>query len=122
MRTPGITTEPRGLTDTQSRPADLFTTAAGSGRSAVLDVCVTSDAAAARGDAAKAAFDRKSLHYRREIQTCVPKTSCIVSWFGQQMVGHTQQSPRTLLHAADTHRAATDSKNISKSLPAQMEA
>ena len=36
---PGITTEPRGLTETQSRLADLFTTAAVPGRSAGLDVC-----------------------------------------------------------------------------------
>ena len=36
----GITTEPRGLTETQSRQADLPTTAAVPGRSAALDVCV----------------------------------------------------------------------------------
>ena len=35
----GITTEPRGLTATQSRPADIFTTAAVPGCSAALDVC-----------------------------------------------------------------------------------
>ena len=57
---PGITTEPRGLTASQSRPADIFTTAAVPGRSAAQDVCVaSSNAAAARGDAAQAAFDRK---------------------------------------------------------------
>ena len=39
---PGITTEPRGLTASQSRPADIFTTAAVLGRSASLDVCVAS--------------------------------------------------------------------------------
>ena len=37
---PGITTEPRGLTASQSRPADIFTTAAVPGRSAALDMCV----------------------------------------------------------------------------------
>ena len=42
---------PRGLTASQSRPADIFTTAAVPGRSAALDVCVaSSNAAAARGD------------------------------------------------------------------------
>ena len=46
-----VTTEPRGLTATQSRPADLFTTTA----------------AAARGDAAQVAFDRKLSYYRNEI-------------------------------------------------------
>ena len=68
LEDPGITTEPRGLTETQSRPADHFTTAAVQGRSAALDACVaSSDAAAARGDAVKAAFDRKILQYRRAI-------------------------------------------------------
>ena len=63
---PGITTEPRALTATQSRPADMFTTAAVPGRSAALDVCVaSSNAAAARGDAAS--FDRKLSNYRNEI-------------------------------------------------------
>ena len=38
----GITTEPRGLTEGKSRPADLFTTAAVPGRRAALDVCVPS--------------------------------------------------------------------------------
>ena len=36
---PGITTEPRGLTASQSRPADIFTTAAVPRRSAALDTC-----------------------------------------------------------------------------------
>ena len=65
---PGITTRPRGLTETQSRSADLFTTAAVPGRSAALDVCVaSSNAAAARGDAAQAAFDRKLSFNMHEI-------------------------------------------------------
>ena len=65
---PGITTKPRGLTASQSRPADISTAAAVPGRSAALDVCVASSiAAAARGDAAQAAFDRKLSHYRNEI-------------------------------------------------------
>ena len=65
---PGITAEPTGLTASQSRPADRTTTAAVPGRSAALDVCVaSSSAAAARGDAAEAAFDRKLAHYRNEI-------------------------------------------------------
>ena len=65
---PGITTEPRGLTASQSRPADILTTATVSGRSAALDVCVASSvAAAARGDAAQAAFDPKLTLYRNEL-------------------------------------------------------
>ena len=62
---PGVTTEPRGLTHTQARPADILTTAAVPGRSAALDVCVTSaNATAAAGDAPEAAFKRKLRHYR----------------------------------------------------------
>ena len=62
---PGVATEPQGLTETPSRLADSFTTAAVSGRSAALDVCVASSiAAAARGDAA---FDRELSYYRYEI-------------------------------------------------------
>ena len=65
---PGIATEPSGLTGSQSRLTDILTTAAVPGRSAALDVCVASStAAAARGDAAQAAFDRKISHYRNEI-------------------------------------------------------
>ena len=64
----GITTEPRGLTASQSRPADILTTAAVPRRSAALDWCVASSVAAtARGDAAQAAYDRKLTHYRSEI-------------------------------------------------------
>ena len=64
---PGITTEPTGLTETQSRLVDLFTPAAVPGRSAALDVCVASpNAATARGDAARAVFDRQLSLYRHQ--------------------------------------------------------
>jgi hypothetical protein len=66
---PAVTTEPRGLTSTTSRPADIFTTAAVPGRSAALDVCVASpNAAAAMGDAAASAYRRKLHRYRREVR------------------------------------------------------
>ena len=65
---PAITTEPRRLTTSISRPADIFTTAAVPGRGAALDVCVASpNAAAAMGDAAASAFRRKLHRYRQEI-------------------------------------------------------
>ena len=64
-----ISTEPRGLTASQSRPANILTTAAVPGRSAALDVCVASSiTAAARRDAAQAAFDRKLAHYTRKLR------------------------------------------------------
>jgi hypothetical protein len=63
-----VTTEPVGLTDTQSRPADILTTAAVPGRSAALDVCIASpDAGAAGTNAVEAAFKRKLDHYRNVI-------------------------------------------------------
>ena len=65
---PAVTTEPRGLTTTTSRLADIFTTAAVPGRGAALDVCVASpNAAAATGDAAAAAFEKKLRRYQLEI-------------------------------------------------------
>ena len=65
---PAVTTEPRGLTSTSSRPADILTIAAVPGRSAALDVCVASpNASIARGDAAAAAFARKLDRYQNEI-------------------------------------------------------
>ena len=68
---PGITTEPREFTASQSRLAGIFTICCSpKNASAALDVCVASSiAAAARGDAAQAAFDRKLPHFRNEIGT-----------------------------------------------------
>ena len=64
----GVTTEPRRVTEKQSRPADLYTIASVPGRSAAPDVCVvSSNAAAARGDAAQVTYERKTSHYRRKI-------------------------------------------------------
>ena len=64
MADPGVQTETRGLTNTQARPADIYTIAAVPGRRAALDVCIASpNAVAARGDAAEAAFKRKLDHY-----------------------------------------------------------
>lgn len=66
---PTVTTEPQGLTSTSDRPADIFTNAAVAGRSAALDVCITSpNAASAGGDAAAAAYRRKLRRYRRAIR------------------------------------------------------
>ena len=63
---PAVTTEPKDLTSTSDRPADILTLAAVPGRSAALDICVTSpNAASARGDAATSAFQRKLARYKR---------------------------------------------------------
>ena len=61
----GASTEPRGLSSTHSRPADILTTAAVPGRSAALDVCIASpNSSMAGADAAESAFRRKLRHYR----------------------------------------------------------
>ena len=68
---PAASTEPRSLTTSTSRPADILTNAAVPGRSAALDVCVcvaSPNAAAATGGAAESAFRRKLRRYRTEIQ------------------------------------------------------
>ena len=61
---PGIATEP-----TRAHSIAIqATTAVVPGRSAALDVCdAPPNAAAARGDAAQASFDRKLSHYRNEV-------------------------------------------------------
>ena len=75
---PGVTAEPRGLAEATSRPADIFTLTAFTGRSAAPDVCVASShAAAARGGAAQAAFGRKTSHYRRRIQDLRVQGICL---------------------------------------------
>ena len=66
MADPAVNTKPRGVTESTSRPADLFTAAAVPGGGAAFDVCVaSSNAAAARGDFPQAAFERQTTHYRR---------------------------------------------------------
>ena len=67
LANPGITTEPKGLTASQSRSADILTTAAVTSRSAALDVCVASSIAV------QAAFDSKLSYYRNvmgELRLC----------------------------------------------------
>ena len=84
LKDPGITTEPRGLTETQSRPADIFhhrccpRTQRGSGR---------------------------VWHPLMFSQTYELKASPIVRWFGQLKVRHTKHSTQQT-----SHRAATISK------------
>ena len=83
---PGVPTEPREFTASQSRPADIFTTAG-----AALDVCVASSiAAAARGDAAQAAFDLRISGTKSENggnRTFTTGRQC-----GQRTDGRTQPS------------------------------
>ena len=69
-KTRGPRYQPRNSDSQKHNPDRLifFTTAAVPGRSAALDVCAASpNAAAARGDAAQAAFDRKISQYKQQI-------------------------------------------------------
>ena len=81
------------LTEATPWPTDMFDAAAVPGRGAAHDVCVApSNAGAARGDAAQAAFDQNASHYRREIQDLRVQGVFYFRWFGQLMVVHTQLS------------------------------
>ena len=111
LAVPGISTEPRGLTATQSRPADLFATAAVPGRSAALDVCVGSTKAAAQ-----AALDRKLSNYRQEIPDL-----CNQSIRYRSLVWTADGRPhpavtRTLQYAADTASSRNGQQMSAKSL------
>ena len=98
---PSIATEPRRLTATKSRVADLFTTAAVPGRSATPDVFVASpNAAAARGDAVQATFDQKLSDYRHEIPD-LRNLGMHYRPLGQLTGDHTPVVTRTLQYAAD---------------------
>lgn len=61
---PAVTTEARGWTSTQARPADILTNAVVPACSAAMDVCIASpNAAVAQGDVAESVFRRKLRHY-----------------------------------------------------------
>ena len=111
---PGIIAESRGLTATP-RPADIFTTAAVPGRSAALDVCVASrNAAATRGDAAQAAFDRKLSNYRNEIPRVTFGIHYRLVWTAD---GRPQLAvTRTLQYAAEIASSRNGQQMSAKSL------
>ena len=113
----GITTERRGLTASQSRPADIFTTAAVPGRSAATDVCVASpSAAAARGDAAQASFDRKFSHFRDEISDSRDRGTHNRPLFWTADGRPHPARTRTWQHAADTASNRNGQQMSAKSL------
>ena len=109
---PSITTVSRGLTASQCMPADVFTTAAVPGRGAALDSCVASpNAAAARGDAAQASFDRKLSHYRDEISDLrTPKHSLSTSCLDCRRGDHTRPSREHCRTLQTLHPAGTASR------------
>ena len=117
-----IQESPRNPEDSQKHnPGRLtfFTTAAG--RSAALDVCVaSSNAAAARVDAAQAAFDRKTSHYKRNPRPTSPRhrlsSPCLDSRRPTTPSSHQNLTVRS------RHRIVWQrTTNVSKSSPAQME-
>ena len=110
---PGITTEPRGLEKTQSRPPDFFFTVV-PGRSAALDVCVASSNAAARGDAAKAAATHHTTGEKS--QTCELKHRLSLPGLDSR------RSPKHSSHLCSEHRVLPQrSATVSNRPPAQME-
>ena len=113
----GITTEPRGLTASQPRPADTLPTAAVQRTQCGPDVCVVSSiAAAAREDAAQAAFDRKLSHCRNEIGELRQQ-----GMQGRPLVWTADWRPhpavcRTLQHAVDIASSRNGKQMSAKSL------
>ena len=111
---PGITTEPRGLdSQTHNQDGPIFSPPLLSQDAAwLLDVCLASStAAAARGDAAQAAFLIAKPHTTREKSRAYKlEASSVVHWLGQQIVGHTLQSPEPYSTQLTLHHVATDSK------------
>ena len=115
---PGITSEPR-LTASQSRPVDFRTTAAVPGRSAALECVASIVSAAARGDAAQAAFHSKLSYYRNEIVDLrqLGIHHCPLVWTAD---GRPHPAViRTLQYAADI--ASTERADVGGVTSAQME-
>ena len=100
------TREPRNHQGTQRTGRNTVPIAAVPGRSAALELCVASSIAAARRDAAQAAFDRKTSHNKRAIPVLRAQGIVYRPLVRQQMVSHTQQSPEPY-SAQQTRRCAT---------------
>ena len=100
---PGVATEPRGLTETTSMLADIFTSAAVSARGAALDVCVSSSA-----------FDRDVSHYRRKIHDRRLSTVGLDSRWSNTPSCHTNDNIRSR-HGGLSERAT----DVGKSPPTQ---
>ena len=69
------------------------------------------NAAAARGDAAQAASDRKKKSHTNGL-----KASSVAAWFGQETFDQNQQSPEPYSTQQTTRHAVTDSKMSAKAL------
>ena len=117
LEDPGITAEPRGLTASQSRPADIFTTVSVPGRSAALDVCVASPNAAQLEETQRRQPSIVNSHIiEAKFQNCMTKVFTIAPLFGRQTDGHTQQPPRTFQYAADIAANRNGQPKSAKSL------
>ena len=97
---PGVTTEPRGLTEGESRTAALFTAAAVPGRSAALDVCVASADALAEAQRTQPSRSQNFTLSIPNSRLLGSKTSN-TRMSGQQTGDRTRSVTRTLQCAAD---------------------
>ena len=106
----GITTEPRGLTEAQSRPADIFTTTV-RGRSAAVDLCLSqrSSSSTVRKqpliENPHTAANKYQIFVIRASSTA--RSSSSARLFGQQMGGRTRPSPEHCSTQQTSHPAAT---------------
>ena len=118
---PGITTEPRGLAGTQSRPADLFTAAAvpgrstGSGRVCGIFQCSSSPM---RCTAICFCFQNFTSQERKSPTSARHRLSCL----GLDNRQSTTPSSHPNATARSRHRIVPQrSANVSKNPPAKME-
>ena len=70
----------------------------------------SSDVSAAQETQRKPHFIERPHTTGEKSQTYEPKASCIVRWFGQQMVGNTEQLPETCIAQQTSNLAATHGK------------
>ena len=104
-------TEPRGLTETQSRRADLFTFDAVPGRSAALDVCgILQCSGSPRVMQHKLLLNERHPTVEEKSQTCVP--ACDVS--------NSKSDPPTSLTSSALHTRKGDMTSQEKPYGASM--
>ena len=117
---PGVTTEPGGLTETQSRPADLFTTAAVPGRSAALDVSPLSSRTKQQ---LEETLQKHLLIVNSHTVDLifVARASFTACLFGQQLGGRTLPSPKHGSTQQASHPAAQWPTGVGKIDAAQLE-
>ena len=111
-----ITTEPRGFTETQSRRADFFTTAAVPGRSAAPDVCDIHCSSSPRRCSAGSVLIAKPHITGMKSEAYEPKASSIVLGLDSRRSTTSSTDPNPTVRSVPQRSA-----NVSKRKPTQTE-